>query len=227
VTEAQQGSYAALAYHRLQSEWPWLGVANYWFLKQADEREKDKDPQYYFRLLEPDFTPMPAYHALADAARLQPVMYRGYHQEDHWAVEYENWAPIEDDQAILGAYRQAMSDGAQSGFAFDGSDLWILVSHRPDGGWLEVSVDGNPPTNISLASPEVRFGSQVPIARGLPQGHHQVQITGGGGATIDGFIVRDRPIWLLQRVLGAAVVIGGLLALVWYYLRKRQTNVSH
>ncbi len=38
-TEAQQARYAVQAYQRLQAEWPWLGVANYWFLKQADEHE--------------------------------------------------------------------------------------------------------------------------------------------------------------------------------------------
>ena len=226
VSEAQQARYAVLAYHRLQSEWPWLGVANYWFLKQADEREKEKNPQYYFRLLEPDFTPMPAYQALADAARLPPVMYSGYHQEDHWAVAYESWAQTEDDQAVLGAYHQAMADGAQASFNFEGSDLWLVVARRPDGSWLEVTVDDNLPTRVLLDSPDAEFGVRVPIARGLPQGHHRVQITGGDGATIDGFIVKDGSIWLLQRVPGAAAVIVGLLALGWYFFRRRRTAVS-
>lgn len=68
VTEAQQAQYAVEAYGRAQREWPWLGVNAYWFLKLPSDMEKEQ-PMYYFRLLEPDFTPMPVYEALvANAA---------------------------------------------------------------------------------------------------------------------------------------------------------------
>ena len=65
VTEAQQARYGVEAYERAAREWPWLGVINYWFFKRADDCEKDQ-PFYYFRLMEPDFTPLPAYDALAE-----------------------------------------------------------------------------------------------------------------------------------------------------------------
>ncbi len=67
VTEAQQAKYGVEAYQRAQAEWPWMGVINYWFLKRPSDQEKDQ-PMYYFRLLEPDFTPLPAFGALADYA---------------------------------------------------------------------------------------------------------------------------------------------------------------
>ncbi|MEJ2749014.1 MAG: cellulase family glycosylhydrolase [Anaerolineae bacterium] len=67
VTEAQQAKYGVEAYQRAQAEWPWMGVINYWFLKRPSDQEKDQ-PMYYFRLLEPDFTPLPAFDALADYA---------------------------------------------------------------------------------------------------------------------------------------------------------------
>ncbi len=63
VTEAQQARYAVEAYQRARREWPWVGVVNYWFLKRATDREQ-AEPFYYFRLLEPDFSPLPAYEAL-------------------------------------------------------------------------------------------------------------------------------------------------------------------
>ena len=66
VTEAQQARYAVEAYERAAAEWPWVGVANYWFLKRAADFERDQ-PFYYFRLLEPDFTRLPAYDALQAA----------------------------------------------------------------------------------------------------------------------------------------------------------------
>lgn len=64
VTEEQQGRYGVEAYQRAQEEWPWMGVMSYWFFKRAADFEKDQS-WYYFRLMEPDFTPLPAYSALA------------------------------------------------------------------------------------------------------------------------------------------------------------------
>lgn len=65
VTEAQQARYLPLAYARLQQEWPWIGVANTWYLKRAtDEWEAARRPEAYFRLLLPDFTPLPVYEAI-------------------------------------------------------------------------------------------------------------------------------------------------------------------
>lgn len=65
VTLEQQAEYLPLAYQRIRDEWPWLGVANVWYLKRAtDVWEQNRQPEAYFRLLAPDFTPMPVYESL-------------------------------------------------------------------------------------------------------------------------------------------------------------------
>ena len=65
VSEAQQARYLPLAYTRLQAEWPWVGVANTWYLKRADDVwEANRQPEAYFRLLLPDFTPLPVYESM-------------------------------------------------------------------------------------------------------------------------------------------------------------------
>lgn len=65
VSEAQQARYLPLAYARIQQEWPWIGVANTWYLKRATaEWEEARKPEAYFRLLLPDFTPLPVYEAM-------------------------------------------------------------------------------------------------------------------------------------------------------------------
>ncbi|HLF29288.1 MAG TPA: hypothetical protein VJG32_23435 [Anaerolineae bacterium] len=63
VTLEQQARYLPLAFERIRREWPWVGVANVWYLKDADDHEKDQ-AKYYFRLLEPDFTPLPVYNSM-------------------------------------------------------------------------------------------------------------------------------------------------------------------
>ncbi len=68
VSPEQQGRYAALAYQRAAQEWPWMGVINTWYLKRAtDEWERERRPEAYFKLLDPDFTPQPVYEALKKA----------------------------------------------------------------------------------------------------------------------------------------------------------------
>ena len=65
VTLEQQARYLPIAYERVRTEWPWVGVANTWYLKRAtDEWEQARKPEAYFRLLLPDFTPLPVYESM-------------------------------------------------------------------------------------------------------------------------------------------------------------------
>ena len=63
VDLATQARFLPLAYERIRTEWPWVGVAATWFFKPASDAEKDL-VQYYFRMVEPDFTPLPVYEAM-------------------------------------------------------------------------------------------------------------------------------------------------------------------
>lgn len=62
VSMAEAADYVPIAYERALSEWPYVGVINYWFLKRHDDSERLQS-WYYFRLLEPDFTPTPIYES--------------------------------------------------------------------------------------------------------------------------------------------------------------------
>jgi hypothetical protein len=65
VTLEQQAAYLPLAYGRVMDEWPWIGVAATWYLKRAtDLWETNRQPEAYFRLLAPDFTPQPVYESM-------------------------------------------------------------------------------------------------------------------------------------------------------------------
>ncbi len=65
VTLEQQARYAILAYQRAQKEWPWMGVINFWYFKRADDTwERNRQPEAYFRMVTPDFQPLPVYEAM-------------------------------------------------------------------------------------------------------------------------------------------------------------------
>ncbi len=63
VNSEQQARFAVDAYKRAQSEWPWVGVVNYWFFKRPSDADIGQ-PFYYFRILEPDFTPTETWDVL-------------------------------------------------------------------------------------------------------------------------------------------------------------------
>ena len=226
VTEEQQAEYAALAYRRAQEEWPWLGVINVWFFKRATDLEKDQ-PMYYFRMVEPDFTPLPVYDALGREAHRHPVMYPGYHPEDHWAVEYAGqWRHVTAPGQPLAGYEESRTPGDRAELIFVGTDLDVSLVPAPQAGRLSVSCDGQAPVTLSAAA---ATAAPEPLAAcsGLPDGPHearlQVQPADGGGAEasvrIGGYLVRRSNWAVWGRWLGLAALAAGCASLAAFGIR--------
>ncbi len=223
VTEVQQARYAPLAYERAQAEWPWVGANFFWFFKRASDTEKDQ-AWYYFRMAEPDFTLLPVYQTMKDYLATARVIYPGWFQEDHWAVEWRgDWKVVHDDRYTFG--KAKMSEGQASlRFTFEGSEVVLLAagpdagaseacageprsgSLSPPCGALEVRVNGGSPSTFNL-QPEI---TRLPLARSLPAGRHTVEVVATGSVTIDGFIVRRAP----DLAPGLALLLGVVLALL-------------
>jgi hypothetical protein len=90
VTREQAAQYIVQAYQRMQEEWSWVGVMNVWFFKRPDESERGQS-WYYFRMVEPDFTPLPIYNAIrAHTSALTPTLYQGVHPLSDWAVQRDD-----------------------------------------------------------------------------------------------------------------------------------------
>lgn len=218
VTLEKQAEYATQAYERANREWPWMGVMNYWFFRRASTAEKDQT-WYYFRLVEPDFTPLPVYDALAEWMHRPPTVGVGFHQEGHWALRYEgDWMTERDGQAVLGAYRRGI-EGDRLTFDFEGTALELVVHAPEEGQRIRVLVDGrlHIPRPAGLApytqAPSVR------IVRGLRDGRHHVDLlVERGEFSLDGLIVRrEVPRWPLWIALGILTIGGGAL-----YFNKRR-----
>jgi hypothetical protein len=211
VTLEQQARYATLAYQRAMEEWPWAGVVNFWFFKRASDAEQNQS-WYYFRMVEPDFAPLPVYEAMrAYTANLTPTLYPGTHQEDHWALGYEgDWETARDGAAILGAYRYTTTAGATLRFTFEGTSLTLVPG--PGTGEIEYSLDGQPMKRISLDGQPVHLvrNSVFIFPKGRQQRQHEVTLTAvAGEASIDALIVqqpRVPPFWLVLGLLVLALV---------------------
>jgi hypothetical protein len=80
ATVQQAADWIPIAYERALSEWPWLGMMNYWFLKRADDSERGQS-WFYFRLLESDFTPTPLFESFETT--IQSEEWRGWRDSGH------------------------------------------------------------------------------------------------------------------------------------------------
>lgn len=221
VSEAQQAQYAAQAYARAQAEWPWVGVDAFWFFKRASDAEKDQ-AWYYFRMADPDFTLRPVYFAVKDYIAGARVMYPGWFQEDHWAVEWVGWRVADDPDATFGQQRVAERAGASARFTFSGTDLFVVAARGPAGGRLTASVDGGPPRTFDLTADAAQHQVRVPVVQRLADGRHTLELAAEPGVSVDGFIVRrtpDRTGWLAAGALAA-------LALAWLGVRRKTADAG-
>jgi hypothetical protein len=181
VSLETQAEWALLAYERAQTEWPYVGVVNFWFFKPASDADANQ-AYYYFRMLEPDFTPLPVYDRIKEYANQPPMMYPGTHQEDHWVVAWEGeWVQHLDDEATLGAYLQA-GQNATARVCVQGDTF--EVQQRPRGGGVA----------------ELRIE---------PDDEGCYTIVAEPGATIDAFVVGHRPN-LLPPAVAITIVMAAL-----------------
>jgi hypothetical protein len=223
VSEELQAEYSAQAYQRAQLEWPWMGVMNYWFFKRASDHEMDQ-AFYYFRMMEPDFSPHPVYEALKGQATSPPILGLGYHQEDHWALRYEGtWRDVTDERAVLGGYRVSERVGDSLSFTFWGTDLDLVLVQEPASGELDITLDGRR-LKLDLYGSIRENQMRVSVARGLADGQHQVCLRvddgpqGDGRVAIDGLIVRRSAAWLVRPGVALLVCVPftiGLLFALW------------
>ena len=191
-----QARYLVLAYERIRQEWPWVGVANVWYLKRPNDLwEKEKKPEAYFRLLTPDFRPLPAYDALKKYTKQPAYMGRGYHDDSHWAITYQgDWKQVTDPHAILGSYHYSNRLQDKIRLRFVGTGLDVHVRGGPKAGRLGIRVDGKGQRARSLYRDYLTYDLVIPVAGNLPYGSHEVELSVADGVygheiAIDGFTV--------------------------------------
>jgi hypothetical protein len=163
TTEGRQARYAVDALERVQREWPWAGVVNVWFFKRASDAERDQ-AMYYFRLVEPDFTPMPVYDALkAYLTNLQPTLYSGHHFASAWQVGYAGEWQTTGEGARRG------EGGDSFSVTWEGRSLTLLPGEAP--ATVHVVEDGGEAQEVRLA------GEPITLSRHLLRGRHTLELT--------------------------------------------------
>jgi hypothetical protein len=219
VTEPNQAQYTVRAIQMARGDWNWVGALNIWYFRQVGTIAPDRS-EYYFRMLDVDFTPRLVYHSIKEMSANDGVASAGYFEETNPAVSSRTgWGLVRETRASGGAYLAATTPAATLSFAFRGQSLDVVVTRVPGGGKLHVTVDGREanllPLNSSgqavldLASSETRFQDQVMVASNLIQGAHTAQVTVIGS----GVVTTAAPYPVATRAT-APQVVGGIDALV-------------
>ena len=68
VEEPQQAAWTIDGVRFGLREWPWIGVFGIWYFRRSFTALGPDDAGYYFRMVDPDFTPRPVYRAVQEAA---------------------------------------------------------------------------------------------------------------------------------------------------------------
>lgn len=226
VTEQNQARYATQAYVRSQNEWPWMGAMMYWFLRRVDDRERDQ-PFYYFRLLDPDFSPRPVYSALKDYIGQTRVVTPGFRSTSHWAMNWggsppgegSHWQVIKDEHAYFGEYK-AGQVGDSVSFVFQGTDLDLVALQNPYGGAVQVQVDSLEPRTIELWRTDTGVGGRITLAHDMADIEHRVMLTvARAPVAINGFVIQRSSTGLVRSVFTIIGVALFSAAGVWFWKR--------
>jgi hypothetical protein len=203
-----------------------MGGLMYWFFKRAYDTEKDQ-PFYYFRMVDPDFTPQPIYAAVKNYIAQARVVTPGFRSTSDWAMDWRGaWEIKQDYRAYFGEYKVAdagPSVGSSVSFAWRGTDLDLVALQNPYGGAVRVQIDDQPARDIDLWLTDPEVGGRIALARDLDDGDHRATLTvTRAPVAINGFIVQRGNTWLVRRVL----VVGALGVLVvgacWFWMQTRR-----
>ena len=234
-----QAAWTVQGILRARTEWPWMPTIFLWASRWPEQADPD-DPTFWFRLMDPDFTPRPALLALQELALERPIAGAGLHQEDHPAFTYAGpWPREPSDEAAAGFWSSTGVPGALAKFRFEGENVSLVARQGPDMGMLRVRIDGLDAladlvprsefgeSIVDLYSPEVRPASTIPLASRLPAGVHVLEVESlgrasprstGGKVVIDGIVVlNSRPFWPYAATGIAWAVALGLIA--WRFAR--------
>ncbi|HUV74496.1 MAG TPA: hypothetical protein VMW79_09315 [Anaerolineae bacterium] len=246
VGEQDQADYTVRGIEYAQERWPWAGVFNIWYFRQVGSISPDSS-DYYFRVVDVDFTPRLVYHAIKEAALvLQRLVGPGFYQETNPALVLNgDWDAVIEPQASGEAQVLSDAGGSTATLSFVGENADLIATLGPKGGRLAVSLDKHPVDNlprngdgqsyVDLFSPVRRWQQRIPLVYQADDAEHTLVLTvleranlasAGNLIAIDGLEITrgERPSlpYASAAVLALVVVAtGGLTFREWRLLRRR------
>lgn len=228
VSEEEQAAYTVdgVRFARQEDRWPWAGVFSVWYFRREGGLSPSR-PEYYFQMMTPDFVPRRVYDAVREHAATLEVAGPGLWEERSAPVTLEDrdawdwrWDDTARDRNVLVSRLPAEANDPDAALRlrFRGRDLRARL--RAEGeATLWAAVDGRLGEPLVLASETAGAWREYPLAVGLSDGEHELELLVGRGSApvaLDAFLVDSPPEGerppLLPIGLGlAALALGALL----------------
>ena len=187
VDEWRQAEYTVRGIEMAREEWPWAGVFCIWYFRQVGSIPPDS-AEYYFRMVDVDFTPRPVYFAVQESAAGLREGGIGYYEESNPALEWTgNWRLVVGREASGGSYYASDVPGDGISFAFTGSAVDLVSRVHGGAGRLFVSVDGRAvselPVNqggisyVDLYSAVGHSQERIRLVSNAGPGRHELRLT--------------------------------------------------
>jgi hypothetical protein len=213
VTEDQAARYMPLAYERAQQEWPWVGPVFYWFFKRPADHEMNQS-WYYFRMAEPDFTPLPVYDSMRQfITTQQPVLYPGVYQAGHWAISLPD--DVQTRNREQSPFGQVLTTNEVEFNAWATDVIVYMTGSDPP---PSAEVNGEPflSGDSNTLRAEQAGWYRVHFAKSLLPQTHRIRISGfrERDFSIDSITVLDRTYENLFPLAAAVIIALGMLAWV-------------
>jgi hypothetical protein len=194
-------------------------VINVWYFRQDGTRSLPSQSDYYFRMVNPDFSPTQLYNEISKETDGIRIAQPGEYEETSGALQpsddgkvTDNWTLRLDPQASGKSYLASNRPNATMLITFHGTSIQLKTITAPNAGTVWISLDGSSTSAnrlkrntdgkafLDLYSPQRQYGQLQPIADGLAFDKHVLQVTVSGTrnpaaqdafAFIDGFTVGD------------------------------------
>lgn len=208
----KQADRTVAALRRAWDEWPWLGLMAVGVLQPAAPED---DPRWGFALLDAEGRPRALFQALASFSQERSAG-TGWHPADHFAAQYEGaWrlSPLGADIGKSGDRARFRFRGTRVDLHVRRGDYWAVLYATVDGAPANaLPLDGEGRAYVVLYDPLHEEG-RVTLARGLPEGVHEVELVAEGGwgqwALLGWSVVQERPLWADPRAMPA--ISGGVV----------------
>lgn len=186
VTEREQAEYTLEGIRLAREEWPWAGVFFIWYFRQVGNLLPDH-AEYYFRMVDVDFTPRRVYLAVQDVAKKGAVAGPGVYQQTSPPVQhYGRWQQVLVPGGSGGTLIQSDNPGDSVTFTFRGQHVDLIARRGPEYGRLLVSLDGRAVSGldvdshgasyVSLYSPDSEKKARITLVRNAGPGERTLRL---------------------------------------------------
>jgi polysaccharide biosynthesis protein PslG len=145
VSDEEQAEWTSRGITWMSENWEWFGLSSIWYFRQVGLIPPDA-PEYYFAMVDLEFTPRQVYLAIKNDALEQRVALPGKYGPLEAPFQQRGmWSRFDDAASPFGQSMSASEPDASLTIEFFGTGVWIETSDLVDSsGRLYLELNGQP-----------------------------------------------------------------------------------